>query len=314
MILLCGIPSEPPLAMVRRELERAEVPHVMLNQRKAAQTRLAFEVRAGRVTGTLEVEGSSWPLESFDGVYTRLMDDRLLPELAGQAEESPARVHSRRLHETLSRWCEITPARVVNRAEPMGSNASKPFQAQLIVRHGFLVPETLVTNDPALVHSFAAEQGDLVYKSVSGVRSIVRRLTEHDLGRLGDISWCPVQFQQLVVGRDVRVHTVGGEVFATAVASTAVDYRYAHRDGAAAELEAVDLEPDVARRSLDLAAALGLEFAGIDLRETPDGRFYCFEVNPSPAFSYYESHTGQPIARAVARHLCGMAPGPEQPD
>jgi hypothetical protein len=28
-------------------------------------------------------------------------------------------------------------------------------------------------------------------------------------------------------------------------------------------------------------------------------------VNPSPAFSYYESHTRQPIARAVARYLCG---------
>ncbi|MFJ7248824.1 hypothetical protein ACIQWA_29930 [Kitasatospora sp. NPDC098652] len=34
-----------------------------------------------------------------------------------------------------------------------------------------------------------------------------------------------------------------------------------------------------------------------------DGEVYCFEVNPCPAFTYYESHTGQPIARAVARAL-----------
>jgi hypothetical protein len=29
----------------------------------------------------------------------------------------------------------------------------------------------------------------------------------------------------------------------------------------------------------------------------------CFEVNPSPGFSYYEGHTGQPISAAIARYL-----------
>jgi hypothetical protein len=29
------------------------------------------------------------------------------------------------------------------------------------------------------------------------------------------------------------------------------------------------------------------------------------EANPCPAYSYYEAHTGQPIARAVARYLAG---------
>jgi hypothetical protein len=39
-------------------------------------------------------------------------------------------------------------------------------------------------------------------------------------------------------------------------------------------------------------------------RETHDA-VYCFEVNPSPAFSHYESQTGQPISRAVADYLSG---------
>jgi hypothetical protein len=41
------------------------------------------------------------------------------------------------------------------------------------------------------------------------------------------------------------------------------------------------------------------------LKITPDNQVYCFEVNPSPAFSYYEEHTQQPIAYAVARYLAG---------
>jgi len=43
--------------------------------------------------------------------------------------------------------------------------------------------------------------------------------------------------------------------------------------------------------------------AGIDLKLAPDGRTFCLEVNPSPVFSYYEHHTGQPIADTVARLL-----------
>jgi hypothetical protein len=41
---------------------------------------------------------------------------------------------------------------------------------------------------------------------------------------------------------------------------------------------------------------LGLSLSGIDLRLTPAGEWYCFEVNPSSAFTYYQEATGHPIA------------------
>jgi D-alanine-D-alanine ligase-like ATP-grasp enzyme len=49
-----------------------------------------------------------------------------------------------------------------------------------------------------------------------------------------------------------------------------------------------------------LATAIGLPSAGIDLRRTQEGRWYCFEVNPSPGFTFYQDATGQRIAEAVA--------------
>jgi D-alanine-D-alanine ligase-like ATP-grasp enzyme len=52
-----------------------------------------------------------------------------------------------------------------------------------------------------------------------------------------------------------------------------------------------------------LVASLSLELAGIDLRLTDDGRWFCFEVNPSPGFTYYEEAVGQPIADSIARLL-----------
>ena len=105
-------------------------------------------------------------------------------------------------------------------------------------------------------------------------------------------------------GQDVRVHVIGGSVFATAISSDGVDYRYAHQTaGGETSLTAIELPDHIAGRVVDLAEDLGLAFAGVDLMIDTDGDVYCLEVNPSPAFSYYEQHTGQPIAHAVARFL-----------
>ena len=191
----------------------------------------------------------------------------------------------------------------------MHSNSSKPFQAQTIAAAGFEVPESLITTDPDEVRAFAQRVGPLVFKSISGIRSIVRRLDDDYLRRLDRVRALPTQFQALVEGDDVRVHVVGGEVFATRIRSSAADYRYAGRDGLDAELTATDLPDEVSQRCVDLAATLGLPLAGIDLREVPDGRFVCFEANPMPGYSYFESHTGQPISEAVVRFLAGKAGG-----
>jgi len=306
MILLCGIPTESPLAMVRKALDASGEHYLLLNQRQFSVMGIILEIADGRSTGRLRVNGDSYPLEEFTAIFTRLMDYRFLPELKDQPDGSPQRQLCRNLLDTLNRWAEVAPARVVNRTAAMGSNFSKPFQAQLIRRFGFEIPETLITNDPELVKAFRARHQRIIYKSISGVRSIVQTFNDRDMERLENIRWCPTQFQAFVEGTNVRVHTVGHETFATAITTDATDYRYAHRQGGNhAKLRAVELSDDLAQRCLELSEGLGLAFAGIDLKVTHDNRAYCFEVNPSPAFSYYEAHTGQPIARAVAAYLAG---------
>jgi hypothetical protein len=307
VILLAGIPSETPLAMVSAALERLSVPFALFNQREFSTAEVTVDLVDSVPTGQIKLVGRSWSLESIEGIYMRLMDDRLLPELADEPPRSEARRHCRALHDDLVAWANLTPARVVNRTAPMASNSSKPYQAQLIAQYGFAVPETLITDDPVAVREFASG-GPVVFKSISGQRSIVKTLQETDLARLDALRACPVMFQRYVEGTDLRVHVVGERAIATAVGSSATDYRYAHLGGESPDLRAFDLSDELGERCTALAAGLGLDFAGIDLRLTPDGQAVCFEVNPCPAFSYYESHTGQPIAEAVASYLAGMAP------
>src|SRR5215469_16365730 len=124
MILLCGIPSETPLAMVSRELDKLSVPHVVFNQRDFANTELTFEISNGVVRGTIHLNDREYRLEDIRGVYSRLMDDQRLPELLDEPPDSVKRRYCRALHDALIRWCEVTDARVINRVAAMSSNSS----------------------------------------------------------------------------------------------------------------------------------------------------------------------------------------------
>ena len=188
----------------------------------------------------------------------------------------------------------------------MASNQSKPYQAQLIRANGLTIPETLITNDPDEVYEFHRKHRKVVYKSISGVRSIVKALDDTDMGRLDRIRWCPVQFQEFVEGTDIRVHVVANDVFASRIRTNVTDYRYARSsDGGELDVVATELPDHLATACVSLVHNLGLAVAGVDLKIAHDETTYCFEVNPSPAFSFYEGETGQPIARSIASYLAG---------
>jgi glutathione synthase/RimK-type ligase-like ATP-grasp enzyme len=208
--------------------------------------------------------------------------------------------HGLAVEDAMRAWVEIAPARIINRPCAMASNGSKPYQLALIRAAGFDVPDTLVTTDPVVALAFRERHGTIIYKSTSSVRSIVSRLGGDHLDRLADIGNCPTQFQQYVAGTDIRVHVVGDRVFAVEIRSDADDYRYAGRAGQTTEIRASALEPALRDQCRRLAAALALPVCGIDLRRDPDGRLYCFEVNPSPGFTYYQSASEQKIAEAIA--------------
>jgi glutathione synthase/RimK-type ligase-like ATP-grasp enzyme len=205
----------------------------------------------------------------------------------------------------LSALWEHLPCPVVNRMAGGFSNHSKPYQLAVIREAGLAIPRTLVTSDPDSAAAFAASGSPVIFKSLSGVRSIVRCVEAEDVQRFALLRNGPAQFQEYVPGCNVRVHTVDTAVFATRVRSDAVDYRYAEKQGASIDMEPTTLPLAVERACLRIARALRLTLAGIDLKETPDGRWYCFEVNPVPMFAYYEQHTGQPISAAIADLLRG---------
>jgi len=297
MILVWGVPKDPPVAAVTAALARLGQPLVFFDQHDALAAEIDLWVDR-EVSGVLRIPAGDVDLAKITGAYIRPYETARLPAVAGAAPALQARVAA--LDEALLCWSEVTAARVVNRASAMASNHSKPYQSALIQAQGFDVPETLVTTDRNALEAFWEEHGQIIYKSISGVRSIVTCLTPSHRERLNDLAHCPTQFQRWIPGSDFRVHVVGNDVFACKVTSSATDYRYPNVEDETPEIEPVELPIEIAERCRRLVASMSLVLAGIDLRRTPDGQWFCFEVNPSPGFTYYEQATGQPICESIA--------------
>ncbi len=297
MILLWGIDTDEPLARIKRALERRGAPVFFLDQQRVLDTRIELTVDSS-VQGRLRVGSAEVALDAITGVYFRPYDVRRMRAVESAGPGSAAEVHAVAVEDAVVCWAEITPALVLNRPSVMASNNSKPYQASLIQHSGFRVPQTLVTTDPEAVREFLGRHGGVIYKSISGIRSIVTRLDGQQESRLANVSNCPTQFQECIEGVDYRVHVVGEKIFACEVISSDADYRYPSSE--APRINACDIPLEIAQRCRALSKVLGLPLTGIDLRKTPSGDWYCFEANPSPGFTFYEDSAGLPIAEAIS--------------
>ena len=299
MILLWGLRHEAPMVSVLRALTRRGVETVMIDQRAYPTVTGSLTACQDGASGWISVAGCRRPIDGFSGYFLRPYP---IP---------PRYHHGLTFHQVTAidqmmlSIAETAPAQiaVVNRPSAMASNDSKPAQLAQLEDLGFLVPDTIVTNDREVAEDFWARHGTVVYKSTSGIRSIASTLTTAHRDRLDRLATCPTQFQEFIPGVDYRVHVAGDQVFSTQIVSTATDYRYAATQAAQRTMAAAQLPAHVADRCYYATRELGLLLAGIDLRRTPDGDWYCFEVNTAPAFSWFQDHTGQPIADAVAALL-----------
>jgi hypothetical protein len=248
----------------------------------------------GRMVGRIVVGCDAISINGISAVFARPPDTSV---------EFPVQDATRRhaLDAQVNQLLERLPCIVVNRPSSQTSNGAKPFQYRYLRAVGFRVPETCITSSADTAREFVLSQtSGVIFKSVSAVRSKVTVLGETDAALIGRRGCGPVQLQALIAGLDIRVHVVGSDVFATSIESDSIDYRYPRKGDLPVKQE-VGIPTGVMDACRRLAAKLRLSLAGIDLRVTPNGEWYCFEVNPSPYYSFYEESHSQRITQAVAR-------------
>jgi RimK family alpha-L-glutamate ligase len=105
-------------------------------------------------------------------------------------------------------------------------------------------------------------------------------------------------------GRDVRAFVVGGTVLG-AIERWAPPGEWRTNVSSGGSARPFDLPPAWEQLALRAAAAVGADYAGVDLLPSPDGAVFVLEVNGIPGWQGLQQATGLDVAGAIVEHLVG---------
>jgi len=201
--------------------------------------------------------------------------------------------------------------RVVNSPRCVERTVDKYFTSTLLEDAGLPTPRTRVCErlDDALA-AFEALGGDVVVKPLFGSegRGIVR-VSDPDLAyrtcRALEVTRSVFYLQEFVPhgGRDIRAFVVGGRLVA-AMTRRAAGWKTNVSQGA--RTESLVLSGVLERLSVQAAALLEADYAGIDLLCADDGRVLVIEVNGIPGWRGLQQTTDIDVAGAIVDHTIAV--------
>ncbi|UOK70998.1 ATP-grasp domain-containing protein [Ancylobacter polymorphus] len=198
--------------------------------------------------------------------------------------------------------------KVMNDARAIERCVDKSMTSFLIAQAGLPTPRSFVGEDRAAMQALLdAAPGDMVLKPLFGAQGRgIRRLAPRALlpepEKVGGLYY----LQDFVAApsaesyQDWRVFVIGGTVTGAMLRRSPVWITNIHQG-------AVGVPAPFDARAHELAiratAAVGADYAGVDLIEDAQGQFQVLEVNSMPAWKGLQQATGLDIASALARHL-----------
>ena len=272
------------------------------------------------LTRALTARGHSWDLVPYEGLTASLggrpglrsgaaeLDraDVVLPRIipAGSLEQIVFRMDA--LHRLSERGI-----RVVNPARAIERTVDKFWTSALLEQCGLPTPETIVCESAEEAMVAFRALGDVIVKPLFGSMGLgmVRVADEEMAYRVVQTieTIRGVFYLQRTIehdGRDVRVFVLGGRVLA-AIERRAQGWRTNIARGAVGR--PIALPDEWAGMALRAAAAVGAEYAGVDLLPARDGTVYVLEVNGVPGWEGLQQATGIDVAGALVDHLAASA-------
>jgi ribosomal protein S6--L-glutamate ligase len=225
---------------------------------------------------------------------------RIIP--AGTLEQIIYRVDA--LH-----WIEERGVPVVNSPRAIERCVDKFYTTALLQQAGLPVPETIACERGADAIAAVREMADVIVKPIFGslghgmVRvtdpEVALRIVE-PLQQVGGIFY--VQRTIDHGGRDVRAFVVGGRIIG-AIERTALTGDWRTNVSRGGSVRAFELPAAWAQLAVRAAAAVGADYAGVDLLPSRDGRIFVLEVNGIPGWKGLQQATGVDVAGMVVDHV-----------
>lgn len=302
-VLLVGNLVDPHVELIASEITDLGGQYDLLDESTLPYTFHGFFKDSGsKIISSFKYRGKKINIDDYSGVYLRHIESeswQLPSSISDTSKEEFAITWMNFLRSIIERKIK----RVINPIFPSMSNFYKIIQLNYMLNAGFHIPKSIMTSNPTKAKKFLKENSKVIVKSGSGVRSIVRNVKITDYDRLYLLHHCPALFQQYVEGMNVRVHCVGKRIFPVGIKTDSVDYRYSKKG--ATRIFPLILPADIKKQCITLNKLLGLNFSGIDLILTKNKKWYGLEVNPDPAFLWFQRSSGLRISRGVAKYLMG---------
>lgn len=206
-------------------------------------------------------------------------------------------------------WIENRGVRVVNSPRAIERSVDKFYTTTLLHDAGLLVPETVVCERVEDAMAAVRAMRDVVIKPIFGSLG-------HGMVRVSDPETAlrvvraldqikSVYYVQRAIdhdGRDLRIFIVGGRVLgAIERRAPAGEWRTNVAIGGSAT--AVVVSPEIERIAIAAAAAVGADYAGVDVLPADDGSLYVLEVNGIPGWQGLQQATGIDVATAIVEHV-----------
>lgn len=198
--------------------------------------------------------------------------------------------------------------RVVNSPRVIERTVDKLWTSSLFESCGLPTPETIVCEDPDEAFAgFRALGGDVIVKPLFGSMGLgMVRVSDEDMAwrvfrtiqRINGVYYLQRAIDH--GGRDIRAFVLGGQVLG-AIERRADGWRTNLARGGTADV--CRLSPEWAALAVRAAAAVGADYAGVDLLPARDGIVYVLEVNGIPGWQGLQTATGIDVAGALVRHI-----------
>jgi RimK family alpha-L-glutamate ligase len=249
----------------------------------------------GRGSG---LRGGATELDRADAVLTRIIP-------SGSLEQIIYRLDA--LHRLEDRG-----VRLMNSPRAIERTVDKFWTSALLEQCGIPTPETIVCETPDEAFAAFRSLGDVIVKPLFGSMGLgIVRVSDEEMAfrvfkTIEQIRG--VYYLQRTIdheGRDIRAFVIGGRVLAAIERRSAGWRTNISRGGTARPFELPEAWRALAVRA---AAAVGAEYAGVDLLPARDGSLYVLEVNGIPGWEGLQKATGLDVAGAVIDQLT-RAPG-----
>ncbi len=275
-----------------RELTRA------LSERGHTGAIVPYEGLTASIGGRPGLRSGTAELDRADAVFARIIP-------SGSLEQIIFRVDA--LHRLEERG-----VRVMNSPRTIERTVDKLWTSCLLEQCGIPTPDTVVCESPEEAMAAFRDLGDVIVKPLFGSMGLgMVRVADEEMAyrvfRTVETIRGVYYLQRTIdhQGRDYRVFVVGGRVLG-AIERRADGWRTNISRGGAAV--AAKLPDQWAALAVRAAAAVGAQYAGVDLLPARDGTVYVLEVNGIPGWQGLQEATGIDVAGALVDHLARRGP------